>query len=186
VDVLVGPVTIAAVVLALAGVRKLTDPGSTQGALREMGLPWRGPVVPAMAVAEIVTGIVVVVIGGTVPLLVLAAWYLGFTGFVAVALRRDVPLSSCGCIGKEDTPPTLVHFFLDLGFGLVALVAAFDPYGSFADVLADQPWAGVPLVGYVALGTYLTYLALAVLPVTLAAAAAVRPAAGPDASGGAA
>jgi hypothetical protein len=174
VEALGGPVVISAVVLALAGARKLMDPASTQGALREMGLPWRGPIVAALAVGEILVGVAVLAVGGTLTLLALAAWYLGFAAFVAVALRRDVPLASCGCIGKEDTPPTWVHLAIDLFFGVVALVAAFDPYGSVVDLLDGQPWAGVPLIGYVAVGVYLTYVALAVLPVTLEAARLVR------------
>lgn len=165
---------IAAIVLALAGIQKLTDPGSTQGALREMGLPWRGPVVPLMAAAEVVTGLAVIVVGGRYAALALAAWYLGFAAFVAVALRRDVPLASCGCIGKDDTPPTLVHLGVDLAFGLMALGVAIDPFGSLVDLLDGQPWAGIPLLGFIALGVYLTYLLLAVLPVTMHLAAELR------------
>jgi hypothetical protein len=44
---------------------------------------------------------------------------------------------------------------------------AVDPYGGIDDALVDQPGGGVPLVAWVVVGVYVTYLALAVLPVTL-------------------
>jgi hypothetical protein len=175
-DFLAGPFMIAAAVLALAGVRKLLDPGSTQGALREMGLPWRGPVVPAMAVAEILTGVWALIEGSRGSATLLALWYVAFAVFVVVALRRETPLSSCGCIGRPDTPPTIAHVLVNVLFALVALGVAVDPYGPVEAVLGDQPWAAVPFLLWLAVGVYIVYLVLAVLPVTLGAAAAVRPA----------
>ena len=53
---------------------------------------------------------------------------------------------------------------------------ALDPYGATEQMLADQPWAAVPFLLWLGVGTYVVYLVLAVLPVTLGAAAAVRPA----------
>jgi hypothetical protein len=175
-DSLAGPFLIAAAVLALAGVRKLRDPGSTQGALREMGLPWRGAVVPLLAVAEILSGSWALVDGSRASAATLALWYAAFTVFVIVALRRETPLSSCGCIGRPDTPPTIAHVAVDLLFTLVALGVALDPYGATEQMLADQPWAGVPFLLWLGVGVYVVYLVLAVLPITLGAAAAVRPA----------
>lgn len=139
-----------------------------------MGLPWRGPVVPLMAVAEVVTGAAVVVTGARPALVVLALWYAGFVGFVAVALRREVPLASCGCLGREDTPPTAAHLLVNIVFAVAAAVAAVSPFGAVDAVLADQPGAGVPLLLWVAVGVYVTYLVLAVLPITLVAAARPR------------
>jgi hypothetical protein len=164
---LAGPFLIAAVVLALAGVRKLVDPESTRGALRQMGLPWRGPVVLLLAVAEVFTGVYAVVDGGSAAAWALFAWYAAFTVFVLVALRRSVPLASCGCLGKPDTPPSPAHLVVDGLFAAVALAVALDPYGGLDDALADQPAAGIPLLAWVAIGVYVTYLTLAVLPQTL-------------------
>lgn len=174
-DSLAGPFMIAAAVLALAGVRKLMDPGSTQGALREMGLPWRGPVVPVMAVAEILSGSWALIDGSRASAAVLFLWYAAFTVFVLVALRRDTPLSSCGCIGRPDTPPTMAHVVVDVVFALVALGVAVDPYGPAEQVLGDQPWSAIPFLLWFAVGVYVVYLVLAVLPITLGAAASVRP-----------
>lgn len=176
---LAGPFLIAALVLALAGARKLVDPAPTRGALRQMGLPWRGPIVPIMAVAEIATAVTAVIVGSAWAAAALAAWYLGFTVFVLVALRREVPLASCGCLGSPDTPPTIGHVVVDALFAAVALAVALDPLGSIGDVLADQPWSGVPLLLWVGVGTYVVYLVLAVLPLTVVATRArstLRPA----------
>jgi hypothetical protein len=166
---LVGPFLIAAVVLALAGARKLADPAPTRGALRQMGLPWRGPVVPAMALAEIATAATAVVVGSWWSAAALAAWYVGFTVFVAVALRRDVPLASCGCLGSPDTPPTVGHLVVDGLFAATAIGVTLDPIGAIGEVLGDQPWSGLPLLLWVGVGTYIVYLVLAVLPQTVVA-----------------
>lgn len=166
-EALAGPVWIAAAVLALAGGAKLVDPAPTRGALAAMGLPWRGPVVPAMAVGEVAVGVAAVAVGGTLALAALGTWYLGFCGFVAVALARRVPLASCGCLGSEDTPPTPGHLVVDAVLAVCALVAATDPFGPVDEVLADQPAGGVALVAWVAAGVVVTYVILAVLPAAL-------------------
>ena len=168
-EALAGPVWIAATVLALAGVGKLIDPAPTRGALAAMGLPWRGPVVPAMAVGEVAVGVAAVAVGGSLALGALALWYLGFCGFVAIALARRVPLASCGCLGREDTPPTPGHLVVNALLAVSALVAAFDPFGSVDQVLADQPAGGVALMAWVAAGVAVVYLILAVMPATVAA-----------------
>ena len=50
-----------------------------------------------------------------------AVSYLAFAGFVIVALRSGAPISSCGCFGKVDTPPSVVHVVLDVAFAGVAV-----------------------------------------------------------------
>jgi hypothetical protein len=124
-------------------------------------------VVPILAVAEVFTGVYAVIDANTATAVALAAWYAGFTVFVAVALRRAVPLASCGCLGTPDTPPSPAHLVVDGVFALVAVLVAIDPYGTIDDLLADQPGGGVPLLLWVAIGVYATYLVLAVLPLTL-------------------
>jgi hypothetical protein len=165
---LAGPFAVACTTLALAGVRKLVDPASTRGALREMGLPWRGPVVFLIAAGEVFAGVAGIVVGTAWAAAAVAGWYLAFAVFVAVALRRATPLSSCGCIGRPDTPPTVAHLGYDIGAFLLAAAVAVDPAGPISDVLADQPWGGVPFLLWVGIGVYVSYLVLAVLPLTLA------------------
>jgi hypothetical protein len=174
-EMLAGPFTIAAVVLLAAGARKLLDPAPTRGALREMGLPWRGPVVPVLATAEVATGVVALAVGTWWTAAALAAWYAAFAVFVAVALRRETPLSSCGCLGSPDTPPSVAHLGLDVVFAATAVAVAVAPYGALDAVLADQAWWGIPFLLWVGIGVYVSYLLLAVLPLTLEAAHRVRP-----------
>ena len=88
---------------------------------------------------------------------------------MVVALRRDAPIASCGCFGKVDTPPSVVHVVLDLLFAGVAAAAAFTGDVALPDVLRDQPLAGVPFLVLLAIGVYLVFLAFTALPKTMAA-----------------
>ena len=87
-----------------------------------------------------------VIAGGPLAAGAVAASYLGFTWFVARALRSGAPLSSCGCFGRSDTRPTLVHVAVNLACAGVAAVAALLPLPDVAKVLAAQPLAGLPLL----------------------------------------
>ena len=108
--------------------------------------------------------------------MLVAASYVGcFVLFVIGALRAGKPLSSCGCFGKVDTPPSIVHVAIDLVAAAVAIGVAVASDAALPDVLADQPLAGVPFVLLVLIGVYLVFLAFTVLPKTMAAAQEVRP-----------
>lgn len=155
-------ILIVAAVLAISGIAKLVDPVPTSGALRAMGWPAATPLVRLLGVAEIVTAAAAVVIGG-VATWGLAVLYAGFAGFVVLAWRRDVPIQSCGCFGRADTPPSVAHLVVNLlsaGAGVAAVVLAIRPL----DVFAGQPLLGIPYLGFVALGTWIVYLLLAELP----------------------
>jgi hypothetical protein len=73
---------------------------------------------------ELVIAVAVLVSGGRVALLALALSYTAFTAFVVVALRRDRPLATCGCVGRADAPPSSVHVVLDGSAAAIAVVAA--------------------------------------------------------------
>jgi hypothetical protein len=98
----------------------------------------------------------------------LAMSYLGFAGFVAVALRRGAPISSCGCFGKVDTPPSAVHVVLDLVAALVAATAAVVGDVALPDVIRDQPLLGLPFLMLLVIGCSLVFLAFTSLPKTMA------------------
>jgi len=88
-----------------------------------------------------------------------------------LALRADAPISSCGCFGKIDTPPSLVHVVLDAAVALMAgAVAIAGTDVSMPTVLPDQPLLGLPFVLLVVVGTGLVLLAFTSLPRALAAA----------------
>ncbi len=95
---------------------------------------------------------------------VVAASYLAFTGFVVVALARRLPVGSCGCFGRADAPPTVLHVVIDAGAAVCAVAVALRDGGGIASVLRDQPLDGIPFLLLAAAGTYAALTALTVLP----------------------
>lgn len=155
---------IALLLVGASGVGKLVDWKPTSGALKATNLPssWRW--VWLLGSLEIGSAAIGLLIGGVwmAPALLL---YAGFTGFTVWALRRDVPLQSCGCFGKDDTPPTAIHVVYNaaatfaLTFGVATESVPIDwtrPLGETLLVLA-----------FAVIGSYLSYLLLAELPKTL-------------------
>jgi hypothetical protein len=174
-SVLAGPFSIACVLLAVGGVLKAVRPLDTAGALRAMQLPSAQWLVRAVGTAEALIAVGALATGWWFLALLVAASYLAFALFVIGALRAGKPLSSCGCFGKVDTPPTMVHVVIDLAAAGVATAVAVAPDTALPDVLANQPLAGVPFVLLVLIGVYLVFLAFTALPKTMAAAHEVRP-----------
>lgn len=172
-SVLAGPFAIACLLLAGAGAMKAWQPGDTANALRAVGVrvsyTTSRLLVRGLGAAEAVLAVVALLTGNAVAGALVAASYLGFTGFVAVALRRGTAIASCGCFGKVDTPPSVVHVVLDLLFAGVAVAAVSTGDVALPDVLRDQPLAGVPFALLLAIGVYLVFLAFTALPKTMAA-----------------
>jgi hypothetical protein len=173
-SVLAGPFAIACVLLAGAGVLKAWAPADTANALRAVGVPLartgRIVLVRVVGVVEAVLGVAALLTGNAVPGALVAVSYLAFASFVLVARRRQAPISSCGCFGKVDTPPSPVHVVLDLLFAGVAVGAAATGDIALPEVLREQPLAGVPFVALLAIGVSLVFLAFTALPKTMAAA----------------
>jgi hypothetical protein len=167
----VGPYLAAALLLLAAGLAKVRRPADTSIALRRAGLPVPEWVVRAGAAAEVAAGCWALTSAQAAAGLV-ALSYLGFAGFVALALRRGSPVSSCGCFGKADSPPTVSHVVLNLAAAATAAWAAFHAHAGAVAVLRHQPLAGVPLLLLTGAVAYLAYLVMGVLPKTLAAGSA--------------
>jgi hypothetical protein len=159
-----GPFLVAALLLAAAGALKAFDPATTTGALRRAGLPVPSVVVRVGGGIEAVIGVVAIITGGPVAAGLVAASYLLFTIFVVVALVRRTPIGSCGCFGKIDTPPSLVHVVLNVGAAVSATAVALGPGGGIGATLEDQELLGLPFLLLVATATYLAFLALTALP----------------------
>jgi hypothetical protein len=173
---LAGPFAIATAVLALGGALKALEPADTAHALTALGLPGGRVLVRIGGALEAVVAIGALVTGNAALAAIVAASYIAFAVIVAIALRSGKPISSCGCLGKIDTPPSLVHVAVDVVCAGVAAGAAVAATAEIAlpDVLADQPLLGIPFLLLVAVGTGLVLLSLTALPKTLAAARAVR------------
>ena len=169
-SVFAGPFAIAACLLAIAGFAKAAQPAATAGALAALGLPHRRWMVRAGGVAEAVLACAALVTGDEILTILVAASYVGFAVFVAAALSKGTPLSSCGCFGKIDTPPHPLHLALNLLAACAAIGMASDGGASIGDVIAAQPMAGLPFALLVAIGVAAAGLTMTSLPRTLAVA----------------
>jgi hypothetical protein len=159
-----GPVTAVMVVLLIAGTQKLLDPSPTSGALRAAGLPASGTLVRLLGLVEAGTAIFFLVVGGPVPAAMGSLLYAGFAWFVINALVRDLPISSCGCLGATETPPTMIHVVMNLGaLGLLG-AAVIIPVAPMGGVVGQELNVVIPYVLFTGATVYMLYAILAVLP----------------------
>jgi hypothetical protein len=118
-----------------------------------------------------VVGAWALALGGVAPAVIIAASYLAFAAFVAAAMRSRTPVSSCGCFGEVDAPPTAGHIAINVGAATVAALSAFTGrVPSLSTVISEQGWAAVPLLAFIATAGYLAFLTIAVLPRVLTVA----------------
>ena len=157
---LAGPFLAFAVLLVMSGALKLADREPTRGALRAAGLPAGPAVVVAIGLGEITIGAGALLTGAPPFATALSLAYAAFAGFVVIALARDLPIASCGCFGKEDTPPSRMHVLVTAVAAITGAAVAIHPLGSIGPLLGEQPWNGIPLLLAVAVSVYLLYVIL--------------------------
>jgi hypothetical protein len=174
VPALTGPALAIAALLALAGAQKVLDPTMTVGALRALRLPSSPVVVRAGAAAELALGVLAIGVGGVVVWALVAASYLAFAVFVVAALRHGTMLGSCGCFGREDTPPHWSHVALNLLLAGVAVALAAQGDGAPLDAVVDDPGFGMAVAALAGVALYLLYALYVELPRSLAASRATR------------
>lgn len=160
---LAGPYFMLATLLVVSGVPKLSNPASTTRALEGIGLPPKAWVGRLVGVSEIAAGVAVIAFGGRASALAFTALYAGFAGFIAIGIRSS-RVSSCGCFGAIDTPPSALHLAVDLAAVGIGTVAVMRPIGDITSVMREVPWGGWPLVLLIGLGTWLTLMVLTLLP----------------------
>ena len=158
VPVVTAPFLASAVLLAGAGAAKLWRPDDTARALRVAGLPAHRRLVRAGALVELAVGVAAVAAPGPMTGALVAAAYASFTAFVAVALVRGWPLSSCGCFGRADARPGYPHLVLDAAATATAVWWAVTAPDRIGPVLAHSPWRGWPLLLVTAVVAGLAYL----------------------------
>lgn len=168
------PALVAAAVLALAGAQKLLDPAMTVGALRALRLPSSPALVRAGSAAELVVGVAAVTIGGWALWGLVAVSYLAFAAFVTAALRAGTMIGSCGCFGREDTPPHWSHVALNLGLAVLASAVGVTEAARPLDALADHPGHSVAAITLALVVLGLLWAAFVDLPRTLAAGRSPR------------
>lgn len=165
---LAGPFIVIAALVGLAGTLKLGRPATTARALGEIGLPASAVLVRAGAAVEVAVAAGALAWASRPFALAVALSYLAFAGFVLAALRRRVPLSSCGCFGVRDTPPTYGHLALNLAAAGVAIaVAVGAPHGASLADLGRLDGSLVLRAVFVVLAatcTWFAYVALTLVP----------------------
>lgn len=161
---LLGLFLAACALLALGGAAKLAQPVPTAQALRAVGWPSHPVVVRVMGLTEVVIGVGAAVTGHPVAAAAVGVAYLGFAGFVVLAMARGSALESCGCFGKVDTPPSVAHIVVNAAAAGTAALVAFDPVAGTRTLLSGPPADRWPLILWVGATVYLVYLTLTALP----------------------
>lgn len=145
------------VLLGAGGVAKLAKPANSAKALAKVGVPRARVVVIAIAGVETALGFGSYLAPPALSAWAVAASYVGFAAFVAFAVWKQLPLSTCGCFGEPDTPPTLTHALVAAAGGAVAVGVALDKPPSVISYLAHT--SAPEAVGWVAVVGGITYLA---------------------------
>ena len=159
---ILGPALVAATLLALAGAQKLLDPTMTVGALRALRLPSAPALVRGGAAAELAIGVLAASVGGHVIWALVAGSYVGFSVFVLASLRAGSPVGTCGCFGRDETPPHPVHLGLNITLALAAATAAVTGWTAaeqLPSTVLGRLGVGALLVVCLVL-TYATYVAV--------------------------
>jgi uncharacterized membrane protein YphA (DoxX/SURF4 family) len=154
----------AAALLVVSGGTKLRSVEPTREALRSAGLPGPAWTVGILGATEVVLGVSGLVTEGRPAAATMAVLYLGFAAFVVLARHRGGSAASCGCFGRAEAPPGVLHLMTTLALAVVAAVQASSPGPGLITQLAQSPLQTTVVAGYAALTTWLVHLVLAVLP----------------------
>lgn len=152
----------AALLLLATGVAKVRRPVPTAQALRDLGLPVRPNTGRLVGGTEVVIGTAALALGGSGDAAAVAVAYAAFAAFTVLALRSGGQVSSCGCSGRADTPPTRVHLMIDVLFTAVAVGAVIDPSGGAASRLIHADGAAFVLSAVAV--AWLAWVAVTALP----------------------
>ncbi len=117
---MVGILSAAALLLVVAGLAKLRDPGPARSAIVAARLPGgarvRSPwVARSVGAAEVLVGTAALLVGGRWTAALLGASYL-LLALVAWRLLSVASGTGCGCFGATGAPISRWHLALDLGF----------------------------------------------------------------------
>jgi len=143
---------IFSLLLVVTGLAKLRRPEETSKALSAFGLPTHRLVGWALGLMEVAIGLLALV--SSIFLGIQSALYLGFVVWVIAALRLDVPLASCGCLGRADTPPYWGHLALDIVAVFVSLGAVI----AYSPVIVSVSLASLAQVVVVGAGVFLSWV----------------------------
>ena len=161
------PFFIASALLVVSGAAKLARPDPASRALTSAGLPGRRVTARALGAVEVALGATCLAAPGPASAAAMAALYGAFALFLVRLMTVGTPVSSCGCVGAAESPPTVLHVLLNLAAASAGVLATLAPPRALAPFAWSTPLHGVPfVVGGVCAG-YLAYLTAARLPEVL-------------------
>jgi hypothetical protein len=163
------------VLLVVGGAVKVVDPSGTVGALGMLGVPVGRCTVRMLAASELALGGVALAVSDQIVVALVGLSYVVFALVIGIARVRRVPIDSCGCLGRMETPPSWRHLAV---VGVVAAGAAaevFDPHASLLERLTDGSVHGI---GVTVATVALTWAAVVVMRMGR------KPIGGADAAGG--
>jgi hypothetical protein len=150
--------------LGASGIAKVIDPGPTSGALKAARLPGSDSVSRALGVAELVAAALGLTLGG-MALIPATLLYAAFALFTLAALRQRLPIQSCGCFGRDDTPPTKIHITYN---AVAASALTWTAFSGDVPIIWNAPLMELALLLlFAVLGAFASYLLLARLPLTV-------------------
>ena len=156
----------AAILLVAAGVTKLSRPAGDSAGL--FGFRARAGVVRLIGALEVAAGTAALLVGGP------AAWAVGllYAAFALVVLRAVLAgADSCGCFGRLDAPPSLIHVVGNLVLAAVSLGAAGESSPPIVQAMGDSPAVGAARAAVVVLLAGLLLVSFTALPEALGARA---------------
>lgn len=109
--------------LVVTGAAKLRRPTDTANAIRQLGVPFSLQLTYVLAVIEVGVGSLVLLIRDPLAIAAQAVLFAVFLGWVGWSMRSGTALASCGCLGRDDTPPYWGHIVVNaLGLLFSAVV----------------------------------------------------------------
>lgn len=150
------PAAIFAALLVATGWAKVLRPADTAAAVRQLGWPVPTSLVRALAFGEMSIGVWVMVTMSPWALATQALLYGMFGVWTMWALRSDTPLATCGCLGRDDTPPSAGHVAVNL-LGVSVSAAAI---GTGAAWVSAGALGDVAVTLVIVVGTWMAWSVL--------------------------
>ena len=143
---LAGFVLAAAALLVISGISKLARPEPAAKALAAAGWPSSPSLSRSLGGAEVAIGAWALAMGGPAPTAVLALVYLAFAWFSAHLMRVAPGGTDCGCFGTTGTNVSRTHIVTNTVVAVAISSTLINPVGGVADVIANSPGSGIPLL----------------------------------------
>jgi methylamine utilization protein MauE len=158
------PYLTLATVLGVAGVQKLREPLDTVQALHALRLPDSRAAVRILGGLELGLALVSLALLGAPTAVLVALCYFGFALVIWRLMRSGTPLSSCGCLGSAEVPPSYFHVAFNLSAAVLAGLFALDP-ASLSLLWEGGPVLAVVAVMSIGICSYLAHAFVQWLPV---------------------